>query len=453
MKNFKEIKHIHFSGIGGVSMSALAKFMKNLGKKVSGSDNNLSNTTTELQKSGITITENQNLDSVKNCDLLVYTSALLPTHPELVLAKELNKPIIERAEFLGILAKSFERCIAVSGTHGKTTTTSMIAYIMQDLNPTVHIGGFSAQFKDNLKMGNHNLFITEVCEFNKSLLYIQPTFSVVTNLEPEHMNCYKNQEDLVQTFEKFMTQTSDFVVLNNNLLDTHNYNIPRSKIIAFDVGKKSDFWAGNEQQKDAYFSFDCYKDNFHFGRIQLQVPGKHNVYNAMASIALTSTLGIPFEKIKEKLESWTGVQRRFQTLHSNPLIISDYAHHPTEIEYAIQAANLMKKGKLFCVFEPHTYSRTLTLFDRFLECFTGVDELFLLPTYSAREKEIKGGTALDLFRNLPPDINTTYFDNANLCEEYLFKKAQKEDLILWMGAGTVEKFAIEFVAKLKNKIA
>jgi len=453
MFNLKNIKHIHFVGIGGVSMSALAKLMVHLHKKVTGSDDVLSDVTENLQKLGIHITQHKNLQDIKNCDLLVYTYAVSLSNPDIQFAKQFHKIIIERAEFLGILTSFFDECIAIAGTHGKTTTTAMIACIMQEQNPTVHLGGFSPQLNGNLVVGEQHFFITEACEFNKSFLHIKPTIAVITNIEPDHMDCYKDEKELQNTFAKFMTQTSKNIILNHNFLHLYDNNYAiLSKIITFDIDKKSDFWATDLREKNACFSFNCYNDNYYLGAVQLQVQGRHNVFNALASIALATTLGISFEKTKKALENFVSVDRRFQTLRvENPHVIHDYAHHPTEIQCAIQTAKLLKPNKLFCVFQPHTYSRTLTLFKEFLKCFNGVDELILLPTYSAREKVIEGGTALDLFKKISKNIKTSYFDDVKKCENYLFKNVQKKDLVLWVGAGSIENFAKDYVQQLNEK--
>jgi len=453
MLNLKNISNIHFVGIGGVSMSALAKLMTYKNKTVTGSDDVLSEVTENLQKLGIHITQHQNLQGVKNCDLLVYTYAVPLSNPDIQLAIELDKPIIERAEFLGILSSSFEECIAIAGTHGKTTTTAMIACIMREKNPTVHLGGFSPQLNGNLLVGDKHIFITEACEFHKSFLHIKPSYAVITNVEPDHMDCYKDEKELQDTFAKFMLQTSKKIILNHNFLHLYDNNYAiLSKIITFDIDKKSDFWATNLKEKNACFSFDCYNDNYFLGRIKLQVQGRHNVFNALASIAVTTTLGMPFKSIQKALKKFLSVERRFQTLRAeNPHVVHDYAHHPTEIQCAIQTAKLLKPNKLFCVFQPHTYSRTLTLFKEFLKCFNGVDELILLPTYSAREKVIEGGTALDLFKKISKNIKTSYFDDVKKCENYLFKNVQKKDLVLWVGAGSIENFAKDYVQQLNEK--
>lgn len=434
-------------------MSALAKLMLHLHKQVTGSDDSLSEVTKNLEESGIHITRHTGEEDVRKCDLLVYTYAVPLSNPDIQLAKKLNKKIIERAEFLGMVASSFEQCIAIAGTHGKTTTTAMIACIMRERRPTVHLGGFTPQLNGNLLIGDSNVFITEACEFHKSFLHIKPTCSVITNVEPDHMDCYRDEKELQDTFAQFMLQTSKYIVLNHNFLHLYskNYSIT-SKVITFDIDKKSDFWATDLTEKDACFSFDCYNDNYFLGRVELQVQGKHNVFNALAGIAVATILGIPFSVTQNALKNFRSVERRFQTLREkNPHVVHDYAHHPTEIQCAIQTAKLLKPNKLFCVFEPHTYSRTLTLFDRFLKCFNGVDELILLPTYSARENVIEGGTAYDLFKKLPENIKAIYSDTVEKCEKYLFENARKGDLVLWVGAGSIEKFAKNYIKKLDKK--
>lgn len=449
MFNFNSFKKIHFVGIGGISMSAIAKLMLNLKKEVSGSDDTLSQITNELEELGIDIKEHHSPQKVSECDLVVYTTAVDKTNKDLVLAKKLNKPILERAEFLGFVCKFFSKTLAVCGTHGKTTVSAMLALILESKNPTIHIGGNFSQIGGNLKLGGKDLFLTEACEFNKSFLHINPSISVITNIECDHMDCYKDKQEIEQTFIKFARQTSDFIVLNHNFLHLFDPYFAKSKITTFDIDKKSDFWATNLDAENGVFSFDVFNDNFYMGEIQLNVAGKHNVLNALASIAVATKLGISFVQIQKKLKDFKGVNRRFQTLYDKDFkVIHDYAHHPTEIACAIQTAQFLKPKNLVCVFQPHTYSRTKSLFQEFLKCFNGVDKLFLLPTYSAREKEIEGGSAFDLFKSLPEDLNATYFKDELSCQKKLLKNTQKGDLILWLGAGTIEIFAKNFVKKL-----
>lgn len=451
MIDLTKINSIYFVGIGGVSMSALAKLMLSEGKFVSGCDDNLNYFTKKLCSLGAVIQENQYPSEVENCNLVVYTTAVPKKHPDLVLAKKLKKTILERAEFLALISKEYKNVIAISGTHGKTTTTAMIASIMENKKPTTHIGGDFSEISGNIKIGKKNFFITEACEFNKSFLHLSPNISVVTNIECDHMDCYENFEDLKNAFMCFISKTTDFVVLNYNILHFCDKFFAKQKVLTFDIGKKCDFWADELKEENGCFSFIAYNDNFKLGEIHLAVQGKHNVLNALASIAVGIRLGIPFSEIQNKLTNFKGVHRRFEILYKKELtVIQDYAHHPTEISCAINTAKLLHPKKLVCVFQPHTYSRTKTLFNDFLTCFNGCDELILIPTYKAREKETDGYTSFDLFKNLSDDLNSLYFENINDLKNYLFKTKINDEIILWIGAGNINEYAQNFVKKLKK---
>ncbi len=430
-------------------MSALAKLALSKNILVSGSDDHLSQITKNLSDLGAKICLHKNLEGVRKCDLFVYTVAVNKRSPDFELALKLKKTILERAEFLELVAKNYKEVIAISGTHGKTTTTAMIASIMKEKNPTVHIGGEVDEFGGNLKIGKKDIFITEACEFNKSFLHLTPSILVVTNIECDHMDCYKNLEEIQSTFLQFIYKTTDFVVLNHNFLHLCDQNFANSKICTFDIDKKCDFWATNLTSEKGCYTFDVFNGNFYLGKIELSVPGKHSVLNALASIAVGVNSGISFEKIKKALKNFCNVHRRFEKLYDKSIkVFTDYSHHPTEIKCAIETAKEFSPNRLFCIFQPHTYTRTKALFNDFLTCFTGCDELLLVPTYSAREQSIEGGDSFDLFKKLPDDLNSIYFKEMKSLKNYLSKVIKNGDIILWIGAGDIDKTAKEFVAEL-----
>ncbi|MBQ8762238.1 MAG: UDP-N-acetylmuramate--L-alanine ligase, partial [Clostridia bacterium] len=356
-----------------------------------------------------------------------------------------QKHSIERAQFLGLLCQEFSNTIAISGTHGKTTTTAMLAFALQSISPTVHLGGMINNY-GNLILGKHSFFITEACEFNKSFLHIKPNVCIITNTEKEHMDCYKNEQDLLNSFYQFAHQTKDLIVIQNNNPILHNLRKSNANITTFGLDNKADIYATNITQNNAKFSFDCIYNKTKLGTINLNILGKHNILNALACIAVSLHYGVEFEKIKQGLESFTGVERRFEFLkHSPCTLIHDYAHHPTEIKASLATAKLVKKNRILCVFEPHTYSRTKSLMPEFLKCFNDADEVLLLPTYSAREKPIKGGSSFDIFLNLPDEINCQYFINQIKLFNYLKQEVQPNDLVIFLGAGTIGDFAKKFL--------
>ena len=447
MIDFSKIKKIYFVGIGGISMSALAKLMKQKGKEVCGCDDNLSQITKNLENYGIIVKQKIFKQGLEECDLVVYTNAINKDNENLILAKKLNKQIIERAEFLGEICKMFKTVIAVCGTHGKTTTTAMLFDVLSNKNPTVHIGGITQNI-GNLIVGNDELFITEACEYNKSFLRISPTYTIVTNIEPDHMDCYQNFEELKQTFCEFILKTKEKTIINQKILSFHNINFANEKNISFSLDKNSTTYAQNIKEKNGRYSFEVIHKNKTMGKINLQVFGLHNVYNALAVISLCLELKIDFRTIQKKLKAFQNVKRRFEIKYKKEItIISDYAHHPTEIKATIETAKNLKHNKLICVFEPHTYSRTKTLFPEFLKCFNRIDKLFLLKTYEARETPIEGGSSYDLFLGLKQKINVNYFENINQFFEELNKNIEKNDIVLFLGAGTIDDFCDEFIKK------
>lgn len=443
----QKIKSIYFVGIGGISMSALAKLMKSKQKHVCGCDDNLSPITQSLNQNEITVFKHYNEEAIKNCDLVVYTNAISQNNINLTFAKKLNKPILERAEFLGEVCKLYKNVVAICGTHGKTTTTAMIAHILQDKNPTVHIGGITQDFGDNIFVGDDKIFITEACEYNKSFLHINPTHTVVTNIEKDHMDCYENFNELKEVFHKFMLKASKKVVLNNNFINFYDDFFANEKIVTFSKTAPANFFADNLQQKNGCYSFDVFHHNKKLVRVNLGVVGIHNVENALAAFAMCSQFEILPIEIAKKLETFKNVNRRFQILcGGDVMVISDYAHHPTEIKASLLSANSLKHNKIICIFEPHTYSRTKTLFDEFLTCFNLADMVFILKTYAAREKEIEGGTAHDLFWGLKEKgILVNYFENIKDLFEKIQQNTQKGDIILFLGAGTIDSFAKKYV--------
>ena len=430
-------------------MSGLAKLMLNFKKEVCGCDNKLSDTTKNLTNLGIIVKKSYYKKGLENCDLVVYTNAVPLNDKNLIEAKKLNKPIIERAEFLGEITKLYKKTVAISGTHGKTTTTSMIANIMDFKNPTVHVGGILNSAKSNIKIGNKQTFITEACEYNKSFLKLNPTYSIVLNIEKDHLDTYKTLKNLKQAFFEFVNQTSKKVIINHNILSTLPQNFDYSKLITFSINNKANYVAKNLKSHSGAYGFDVYKKENFVGHIDLNILGKHNVLNALASIALCLEQNISFKIIKEKLESFKNTKRRFEILYNKDFkVITDYAHHPTEIKASIKTALSISKNKLICIFEPHTYSRTISLLKEFSTCFKGAEKLILLPTYKAREKKILGGSSYDLYKVLKQQQSVVYAKNYDSCLEILKKEIKKDNVFLFLGAGTIDNLAREFASKL-----
>ncbi len=452
-KNKKTAPRIHFVGIGGVSMSALAMLVQSRGCVVTGVDDVDSPVLKKLNSHKIKTTIKHNPEFVKSADVIVYTVAV-KNHPDLSLAKSLNKLIVERAEFLGQVAKSYQNAIAISGTHGKTTTTAMLGYIFElaKFNPTVHIGGVSQNWNSNLRVGGNEYFITEACEFNRSFLHLKPDCVCITNIECDHMDTYKDLDDIKKTFQKLIAKTRKFVVFCGDEL---NFEQKKSKnYLSFGFKPQNRFVAKNLcSDEKGRFSFDCFLDGKFYLRAKLLLSGKHNVLNALGCIAIGYAYHVPYIYIIEGLQNFIGVERRQTFLGEIAGVkhFTDYAHHPTEITALLETAKLLAvKGKIVTIFQPHTYTRTLKLMPQFVTALKNCADLILLPTYRAREKLIAGGDSTDLFFALPPTQNRIYCSNFQNLRFTLEHSLKAGDICLWVGAGDINKIAEKFVETQTN---
>lgn len=424
-------KRYFFIGIGGVSMSGLAKWLKSRGQIVSGSDLLKSQETEELEKLGITVHlgHDENYLDAKT-DYVVYSGAIDEKNPELKKARELGIKTLSRGEMLEVVAKRFKKVIAVAGAHGKTTTTEMIAEIFFNagLEPTLHIGGISNFFNSNFYIGKNKYFITEACEYKNSFLNLKPTTAVITNIEAEHLDFFKNFENVKNSFDKFCKNSKNVIKIYKNIAFNKKFRVEAKNI---------------KKYKTAFFEYDCYINDIFKGKIKLGVAGKHNVKNSLLAIATAISYKIDFKAISRTLSNFKGVKRRFEVIADKDItIVHDYAHHPTEIKKVLATAKLYEPRRLLVAFQPHTYSRTLSLFEDFLKCFEGADEVFIFKTYSAREKELIGGRAIDLYKKL--NIKKHYFTSFESGAEKIKKRLKKGDLLLLLGAGDIENLAENF---------
>ena len=445
IKNFHQI---HLIGIGGISMSALAQILHSKHHYITGTDDVDSPQLNSLQKLGIKISTTHNPDFVKSADLIVYTSAVPNNHPDLVLAKTLDKPTLNRAEFLGILSSGYNNIIAVSGTHGKTTTTAMLDYIFYTaaLKPTTHIGGIMNHNSANFSLGSRKYFITEACEYKRSLIHLHPSTSIITNIEKEHMDCYSSFDELLSTFQQFTHQTKELIVLNSELSTDFFKATKGQNILTFGFDNSCDCYPTNIQCNNGKYIFDCIYLGKNLGQIRLNLFGKHNILNALSSIVTALYYNIHFSIIQSALSNFSGVNRRFDILHHSPYIIHDYAHHPTEIKNSILTAKNFTLGKLITIFQPHTYSRTLTLMKEFSTAFTDTDNLIILPTYPSREIPLLGGDAIDLFYNvLSSNPNTTYCQHTQTLFHILDELTTPQDTLLFLGAGSIDTIANDYL--------
>ncbi|SHK21350.1 UDP-N-acetylmuramate--L-alanine ligase [Paramaledivibacter caminithermalis] len=446
--NKKKGNKVHLIGIGGIGMSALAEILLDKGFIVSGSDIKSSHITKKLEEKGIKIYVGHSEDNVVDTDIVVYTSAVANDNPEIVKAKSLDIPVLDRAQMLGNLMSEYKTSIAVSGMHGKTTTTSMISLIFEhaQLNPTILVGGELTEIGGNVKIGSNDFLITEACEYKDNFLKFHPNVGVILNIDEDHLDYFKDFEHIVSTFSKFikLLPKKGYVIVNND-----DYNIRKllphaqCNIVTFGINIDSDFQAKNITfNESGYPSFDVVHKGKALERFTLSIPGKHNIYNALASIATAYTLEAPLDKIKEKLSCFKGTHRRFDILGelNNIKIIDDYAHHPTEIKATLDAAKKFPHNKIWCIFQPHTYSRTKSLLLDFAKSFKDADRILITDIYAAREKdtgEIHSKNLVELIEQ--EGHNVAYISSFQEIVRYLKEHAVPGDIVLTMGAGNIYK--------------
>ena len=445
--DFNKPIHIYFIGIGGISMSGLAEILLDRGFRISGSDRAESSLTSSLENKGARIFYGQKAENItSSVDLAVYTAAIHPDNPEFVRAQQLNIPLLSRADLLGQMMQNYHSAIAVSGTHGKTTTTSMIAHILlaADTDPTISVGGMLPAIHGNIRNGADRYFLTEACEYTNSFLSFFPTLGIILNVEEDHLDFFKDLADIRNSFRRFAALLPDTgaLVINADIEDIAYFTKDLScRVITYSNTAKADYTAENIAY-DAFAlpSFDAvYKGNV-CGRFQLGVPGVHNISNALAAIAAGYELGFSTEVIRKGLASFTGTDRRFQYKGRlrGAVLIDDYAHHPTEIRATLQTALKVPHKKIRCVFQPHTYSRTHAFLEEFAEALCLADEVLLAEIYAARETNDLGISSADLAEKINArGTKCTYYPTFEEIEQTLLANAGEGDLIITMGAGNV----------------
>ncbi len=439
-------KQIHFIGIGGISMSGLAEILLTKGFKISGTDSKESTIIEHLKDLGAKIFLNHKEDNIKGADLIIYTDAISEDNVELRAAKNSNIPTVDRASFLGAIMKNYTYSIAVSGTHGKTTTTSMIASITNHdtLNPTVLLGGQLDDIGGNVKLGSNDYILTEACEYKANILKYFPTMAIVLNIDEDHLDFFRDMDHIIDTFKGYANNLEEgsYLIINADDANTQNIiNGTKAKVITFGIYKTADYSAEEIVfSEDGKSSFILKINNKEYYPVSLKVTGHHNVYNALASIAAAHLYGVPIEKILNYISLYNGVHRRleYKGTINGVRVMDDYAHHPTEIRATLEALKNYSKSKVYCVFQPHTYTRTKALLDSFSEAFTHSDEVIITDIYAARENDNGEVHSKDLVHAVKSKgSNATYLSTFDEVEEYLKEKAEKNDIILTMGAGNV----------------
>lgn len=454
VKKLEKYNNIFFVGICGISMSGLALLLKWQGKNVAGSDVNADSQKRRLKRQGIHVFTKHKKSNIKKADLVVFSGAITNTNPELLAAKERGIDVIERSELLGLISKQYKKVIAISGTHGKTTTTAMIGYIFMvaGLKPTIHVGGDFDFINGNVYRGDNKYFITEACEFRNSFLTLNPTTSVICNIEEEHLDFFKNFETEKQSFNKFANNTKGICYINEDYVNL----LQSSNISTYGNFDSSNYYIKNINiGDDLKYTFDCYKKgNIFIGSFKLNIYGKHNLQNALAAIAVCCEYNIDYKFIYLGLKTFNNVHRRFEYMgnYKNCPVIHDYAHHPTEIYNTIKTAKEVFMRKIVCVFQPHTYSRTKLLIDSFSICFDGLDCLHILQTYSAREKYEYLGSAEYLKQKIlqsKPNFAVRGVYNKKQIIKQLKKDNLCDSVLLFLGAGDIEEACKKLVKNQK----
>ena len=459
--DFSKPCHAHFIGIGGVSMSGLAEILKKEGFTVSGSDMKQSDTTRSLESNGIKVYIGQVASNITDdIDFVVYTAAIHPDNEEYVEVKNREIPMLTRAEFLGQVMDNYKYSVAVAGTHGKTTTTSMMAHIMLEAktDPTISIGGHLEAINGNIKVGSSDYFVTEACEYTNSYHEFKAYASIILNIDNDHLDFFKNIENIAASFATFATKTQDggALIVNGDMKyrDQVIAAVKDRNIEVITFGKED----GNKYQaKNIHLNelgqptYTLYIDGEDQGEISLSVMGEHNAINSLSAIAASQYIGIDMDSIREGLKKCHSADRRFQykgTTSKGATIIDDYAHHPTEISASLAVAKAVVKNKLWVAFQPHTYSRTKAHLEDFAKALSVSDHVLLADIYAAREKDDGSVSSKDLEKKLLElGCDAVYLGDFDSIEKYFEKNSENNDMLITMGAGNIDSVGVELLSK------
>ncbi len=445
-------KKIHCIGIGGIGLSAIAEILLNKGFQVTGSDMKESEITDRLIRDGACIFLGHRSKNVEGADLVVYSAAVGLDNPELQRAAQLGIPAITRAEMLGLLMKDHENSIAIAGTHGKTTTTSMVSLILEDAGrqPTILVGGNLEKINGNVQVGEGSYFVTEACEYMDSFLSLHPKIEIILNIDSDHLDYFKDIDHIVSSFHKFASLVPEdgLIIAYDANPFVHSVIREMDNVITFGFSEGCDYYV-----KDIGFdesglpSFRVFNYTGELCAMKLAVPGEHNILNALAAFSCCRELGVETGSIVRTLESFQGTQRRFDFIgitDNQVRVIDDYAHHPTEIRATLAAAANIPHKDLWCLFQPHTYTRTMALFDDFTEAFDGADKIIMAEIYAAREKNIHKISSKELVNEIKkkyPGKEVYYFSRFEDIANFVADNSSSGDLVITMGAGDIYKVA------------
>ena len=455
IERLKKYNKIHMVGIGGVRMSGIAEILTNWGFKVTGSNNVENENTKKLEEAGIKVFIGHSAENVIGSDVVVYTAAIKDDNIELVTAKNNNIPIIERADFLGELTRCYQDTITIAGTHGKSTTTSMVSlcFLEARKDPSIQVGADLSQINGNYKVGNSEHFIIESCEYVESFLKFSPKSEIILNIDNDHLDYFKTFENIKNAFIKYVKLLPDDGILVVNGDDKNCLDLPKytnAKSLTYGITNKNvDFFAVNIVfDNDGFPEFDVYSHDKFYERIKLHVPGMHNVLNTLGCIALCNEYGLDKESIKNGLSKFTGVGRRFEFKGkvNNASVYDDYGHHPTEIIATAKALMNKKYNESWVVFQPHTYSRTKLLLDDFAKALLNFDNIIVLDIYAARETNTYNISSQDLANRIKElGKDALFIKDFDECASYLKSHVQENDIIITQGAGTVTEIGGKLV--------
>ncbi|WP_241422703.1 UDP-N-acetylmuramate--L-alanine ligase [Candidatus Contubernalis alkaliaceticus] len=455
MENYKKV---HFVGIGGYGMSALAKIFVQLGYEVSGSDLNESNITKKLKSMGAQIYFEHNFQNVLGADLVVYSTAIPSTNPEILAAREKNIPLWHRSELLAYLINS-RHGIAIAGTHGKTTTTAMVSLVLEKggLDPTAVIGGELSDFDGNARLGKSQYLVAEACESDHSFLRYKPSLAVITNVEADHLEHYGGSfERIIETYEMFLKNLKKggkTIICGDDPYLERLQKSCADQCITYGLNNNSHYRVTDIAYNREGSTFTVHFGDEKLGEMQLSVPGEHNIYNALAAVAVARELGMNFTDIKEIIKTFKGAKRRYQIVGEvkDITVVDDYAHHPTEIKVTLKAAKLTGDRRVVAVFQPHRYSRTYYLFDDFVTSFKDADIIIITPIYSAGEDPMEGISSEILAQKIMEQENREVLVlEPRDAEEYLLHNSCAGDIIITMGAGDIWKTAYSLADKIEK---
>lgn len=453
----KTVKRIHFIGIGGSGMCPLAEILHKEGYILSGSDNNETDTLARIRSLGIPVAMGQRAENIEGAEMIVYTAALLKDNPELVAAKASGIPTFERSKLLGAVTRIYPNSICISGTHGKTTACSMLTQVLIEakFDPTAVIGGKLPLTGSNGMVGHSEHMVCEACEFVDTFLDLSPDVAVILNIDEDHLDYFKTLENLKKSFTKFASMATKVIVFNGddaNTIEAVNAakEICNKPLITFGTGEGNDYRAVNISSENEYASFDLIKDGEKLGRVQLSIPGRHNVYNALAVIASAMYSGVTFEQCVKGIADFHGAGRRFEKLAEigGITIADDYAHHPRELEVTLKTAMNMGYNKVWAVFQPFTYSRTAILFDDFVRVLQIPDRCIMTEIMGSREVNTYNIYTSQLSEKIPGSV---WFNTFEEVAQYAVDNAEKGDLIITLGCGDIYKAAKIMIKKLKER--